>query len=366
MTNRLYFGYGSNLNQDDLRRRCEEDNIPMGTLTPRGVAYLPDRELAFTRRSMSRKGGVLDVRPRLGQAVAGVVFEADKTAWDMLDIKEGPAYERFDTVALDEDGAEIPVTTYGVQEALREDFVPPTPEYVEIVRAGLESHGLPTDALEAAAAGRRTPPLPGGLFVYGTLMRGESRFDVLKPFGLECVLLAQAPGRLLDLNSYPGMVNSSGGEDLVHGEFVRPSDMGGAVAKLDEIERFNGFGVPGSLFRRTMITVDVGDGRIRTAWTYLYAGDGSTADEVRSGDWRQHHGRRERFLRDLVFGHVGFDQNRVAAEIAGTIPFSMADNRAEVVSSLLPLEDAVERGDLSERRLAQHSGQWAVTTEVNR
>ena len=57
----LYFAYGSNLNETDLDRYCLERALPPIGLESVGLGFLPDRRLAFTHRSSSRGGGVLDV-----------------------------------------------------------------------------------------------------------------------------------------------------------------------------------------------------------------------------------------------------------------------------------------------------------------
>jgi hypothetical protein len=41
-------------------------------------------------------------------------------------------------------------------------------------------------------------------------------------------------------------------------------------------------------------------------------------------------------------------------------PYSWHGRQQEVVESLLPLDDAIETGLLSERKLAQATGQWTV------
>ncbi len=122
-TNRgqFYFAYGSNLNLKDWDRWCRGHGFATELLTPHSVAYLPDFELVFNHRSKSRQGGVLNIRKRRGQLVAGVIFEVHGDGWDALDKKEGCTYgqasrryNRLDWTAIDPSGAEIPVSTYWV------------------------------------------------------------------------------------------------------------------------------------------------------------------------------------------------------------------------------------------------------------
>ena len=90
-----YFAYGSNLCGEDLARWCRENGIGPFRLTHVAPAFLPDRRLAFSHRSTTRGGGVLDVPSSPGIAVAGVIFRAPgDAATQALDLKEsrGHAY----------------------------------------------------------------------------------------------------------------------------------------------------------------------------------------------------------------------------------------------------------------------------------
>lgn len=151
---------------------------------------------------------------------------------------------------------------------------------------------------------------------------------------------------------------------MVEGEFVRVGDVGRAMETLDGIEGFRGYGEDGSLYRRTFVNVDVGEGRTRHAWTYLCGNESSGVREIASGDWRAHRQRRSGFLRSLVAAHVGRREDRVAAAIAGRIPFAFNPDRDATVRRLLPLASALENGRISERLLAQHSGQWTVIPDA--
>jgi gamma-glutamylcyclotransferase (GGCT)/AIG2-like uncharacterized protein YtfP len=363
MKRQYYFAYGSNLNQGDLLRSNRNRESPQ--LKPRTAAWLPDHELAFTYRSQKRQGGVLDVLPRRGHVVPGMLFEVDEAGWASLDRKEGSptCYERVECTVIGPAGEFIPAVTYRVIAEKRQPFVKPTDDYIRIVCEGLASHDLPDDHVLAAAAGTPSTPWLDSFFFYGTLMRGESRFPLLVPFGFSCILLAEAAGRLLDRGTFPALVATDSADTMVAGEFVRINDFAAAIETLDAIEGFQGYGSASSLFRRTLIHCDVGDGRIRPSWTYVYAGE-EQGKCIPSGDWRVHRNRRESFLASLVREHVGEDEQRIAAEIAARIPFSFDDDRPAVIRSLLPLCNAVARGEISERRLAQYSDRWAVVPEA--
>jgi gamma-glutamylcyclotransferase (GGCT)/AIG2-like uncharacterized protein YtfP len=295
--------------------------------------------------------------------VNGVIFEADDSTWEALGHKEGAgrAYETYDAVAFDPDGNEFDVRTYRVMEEKRSDYVKPGGDYLEAVRRGYARFGVSDSALTAAAENRRPPFEVDGFFLYGTLMRGESRFGLLESFGIKCILLADAHGRLVNLGQFPGLVAPSESGEMVCGEFMRFDDVEGVARELDRIEGFRGFDdSAGSLYRRKLVQVDVGEGRIRTAWTYCFAGEVGTHPVIPSGDWREHRGCRGDFLRRLALEHAADHEAELAASIASTYPHAMAEDREAVVHSLLPLADAVRRREVSERRLAQASGRWAV------
>lgn len=333
MSNVLYFAYGSNTNRVDWQKWCKDHGCSPEVLRPVGVAYLPDHDLAFSRHSDSRKGGVLDVVTRKGQLVHGVLFEVEGDGREAMDLKEGAptCYEPFESVALTPEGRSIPVRTYRVPLEKKERYVKPSAAYVKIVAKGMRDFDLPCDMLHAAAEDKRTAFVVPHLFVYGTLLRGESRAGVIAAAKPTCCLLATTFGMLLDIGSYPGMVVA--GNDLasiVRGEYVGFDDISEVLAGLDEIEGFHGFGESASLFRRAIIDVDMNDGHIRRAWTYLYASPESNPYRIESGSWRIHRGTHTSFMNDLIGAHG------------------------------VALEEGMDINAIPERKLGMKSGKWAA------
>ena len=341
-----YFAYGSNLNPS---------NYTEGSLQLLGTARLADYRLAFNYYSSSRKGGALNLVPAPGGWVHGALFRADARGWEWLDLKEGhPDYYRRVPITVETSDGPVEAITYIViPEKETEREIPPTRKYLELVLEGLRRLDLPTSGLEAAVPDDG----PDAVFVYGTLMRGQCRHAALG--SPECILQATAFGRLYDLGSYPGLLEPTCHEDRVEGEFVRVKDIRSVLDRLDQIEGYAGPGrVADSLFRRERIQVDVGDGRVRWAWTYVY---NRPADKrIPSGNWRKHQGTWEAFLERLTAKHCGNKEGEIAWSLAGRMPFCFNPDRKAVAQSLLPLSRALRDGILSERRLAQATGCWAV------
>jgi gamma-glutamylcyclotransferase (GGCT)/AIG2-like uncharacterized protein YtfP len=130
-----------------------------------------------------------------------------------------------------------------------------------------------------AAAGELAP-LPD-LFVYGTLLMGEVRSQIMTSRG-ELVGPATAAGVLYDLGAYPGLRPGAG---QVHGEVYRLADPATALEALDLVEGFYGFGVAGSLYRRAIVRATVADAA-HVAWVYVLAEE-PAAPRIANGDWRR-------------------------------------------------------------------------------
>ena len=287
---RLNFAYGSNLDlPEDWEGFCRERGFAPGLLVPVKPAVLPDFELAFTKYSHKRQGGVLDIRPRLGCVTPGMLFEVRGGGWEALDAKEGAPthYRRRPVTVLTEDNEEVRAIAYEVTEA--EDFVEASTSYVEVVRQGLGAFGLDAAPLEDAVANRSAGAL-NALFIYGTLMRGELRHSAIRAHHPEYVLPARVPGRLFDLGSFPGLVPDSGG--IVDGELVGFGNIERVLREVDQIESFHGWGAEENLYRRIVLDAEVGEGRVRPAWTYEYQGE-AFGTAIERGSWRKHKGRQK-------------------------------------------------------------------------
>ena len=353
-----YFAYGANLNVDDFRRWCAAHGLP-GTLLRacRGVVRLADAELHFDYYSERRRGGVLNLRPRVGQIVEGVLFEVDACERNALDRKDGvpSCYERVPVHVFDGEGRTIDAFTYRVPSVRCGGFVKPTMAYLQVVRRGLEKFGLCTRQLEAAAVDISAPLVLDGVFVYGTLMRGEERFRTLAQVAeFECALLATTKGRLLDLGAYPAVVRDADGS--VDGEFMCFRNLPAVLDLLDPIEGFEGYHA-GSLYHRVPGVAQVGDGRSRSVWIYVLADAGIGRPTIASGSWRKHRNRHHTFMEALFNAHTaGQEDSGQARErvVAGARTGGLED----IAQADIALAGRFLCGTMSEHDLAQRTGKW--------
>lgn len=291
----IYFAYGSNLDRENWAQFCAGYDADPDCMKPIGPAFLPDCELVFNYRSVLRTGGALNIRERRGHYVHGALFEVSDRGWEVLDIKESVAigcYRRISHAAITQGGRTVPVTTYQVTQQRQVGFVPPSDEYAQIVGRGLRSFGLPVHQLETAARNQAAEPEVDGVFVYGTLMRGESRHEAIRRHGPRETVRAQAAGRLHATEAdYPMLdVHEHREGDVVHGEYMGFRDTGSVLETLDEIEDFSGYTRDGNEYVRTLVEVDTGHSMKRLAWTYIAANRLMIGERIESGCWRTHRG----------------------------------------------------------------------------
>ena len=364
---RYYFAYGSNLCLTDWNEWCERRGIDGSGLTPVCPVYLPDYKLHFSHFSTSRGGGALNVLPSHGHAVEGMLMTADDHAWEALDCKEGApyVYEAIDKTVLDLDGNQFSAIVYILRPDRVRAFVEPTVEYVETVRRGLRAFDLDTDAVNAASEGKEPRPAATAVFTYGTLMRGECRFSAFGTNNVAAAMLASTPGELVDLGAYPGLLPDelSKSDKHVQGDFIRIRNLKQTLLELDRIEGFEGYD-PQSLFIRRLVHVDVG-GRIRMAWTYEYnLHTAPDAQRLTHGCWREHRGKKQEFLSELVKDHAHcVPERRLINRLRRLEPFAADDYQFPSSTEELPY--ALSQGIIDERRLAQASGNWLAGTNEN-
>jgi len=82
---------------------------------------------------------------------------------------------------LTEDGWAHEAIAYQVDYTLTEGgFISPDFDYLHVIKDGLAFHGIDDRMLKAVSKGKEAPWIIDRLFVYGTLMEGESRHHILE------------------------------------------------------------------------------------------------------------------------------------------------------------------------------------------
>jgi len=152
----LYFAYGSNLDPQQMTRRC-----PGATVV--GVAELKDHRLTFPLTSHDWGGGVASVSVAHGASVWGVVYELtaeDLASLDGYEHYVGPAnqhnlYDR-ETVSVQlvrADDGSFPRRLHAwIYLARSANPAPPSRRYMEAVLSGARHHRLPAEYVTRLAA----------------------------------------------------------------------------------------------------------------------------------------------------------------------------------------------------------------------
>lgn len=126
------------------------------------------------------------------------------------------------------------------------------------------------------------------LFVYGTLRRALGH-----PMGrllddATCLGEGSVAGRLYDLGAYPGLIRARSARDRVRGEVYRLPQPKLLLQRLDAYEGCRRRDQVPDEYRRQTTRVRLDDGRIITAWVYVFNGATSARGCVVSGDYVRH------------------------------------------------------------------------------
>lgn len=138
----LYFGYGSNLDTEHMRKRCGGRFFT--------IAYLPNYRLAFTLRCWKWPGGwAADVVSSKDSIVWGAVYELSDSQLERLDKSEGldrSAYIREKVTVYRPNGKTLlGVWTYFVKA---KGEGKPAKAYIEILIRGARQIRLPQEYIK--------------------------------------------------------------------------------------------------------------------------------------------------------------------------------------------------------------------------
>ena len=279
---KFYFAYGSNLNIDDLREYEKRKNkVFVDTINILdGIFFLPDYELQFPVKSPTRKGGVLDVTPNVGHAVAGKLFEIDN--WDLLDKKEGSPYfyKPIDITVIDENGKTFDAITYVVNSEKQEGYQKPHEDYVRVVSEGyanfkiLEKYPWAHENLISASENKQCDMIDI-VFVYGTLKKGQCREQSMNEISLGSKD-ENIKAKMYNIGKFPAITLE---KEEVFGEIHRVKKEQESLESLDQIEGFVGYD-KSSLYNRILINSSQG-----ICWTYVWNRDIGSYPVIKSGNW---------------------------------------------------------------------------------
>ena len=142
---RLYFAYGSNINLEQMARRCPDAE-------PVGHAVLRDHALLFRGRTPNAETGVATIAPLRGGVVHGLLWEITPACERALNRYEGAShlYQQNTVEVLDTNGDAHSVLTYVMTDTRARTPVLPSFVYYETIREGYIQNSLPLKALGRA------------------------------------------------------------------------------------------------------------------------------------------------------------------------------------------------------------------------
>ena len=141
----LYFAYGSNLNLQQMQRRCPDSQ-------PVGRAALHGYRLVFPRDDEHWAGGVAGLAPDASNHVEGALYElsdADVSGLDQYEGLDEGEYTRWRVEVVSRGGETIAATTYFATPAGEGwPYIRPSRAYLEAIVQGARQHGLSPQWIE--------------------------------------------------------------------------------------------------------------------------------------------------------------------------------------------------------------------------
>lgn len=131
---------------------------------------------------------------------------------------------------------------------------------------------------------------PTYLFVYGTLMtraRGMLGASQRARLGLKGTSLGDATiaGRLVNIGTYPGLLEPTAAGDVVHGELFRLDRPEEVISWLDSYESVSPEPAPDDEYARVLTPARLATGEAVMAWVYRYRRTTSDYPAIPSGRW---------------------------------------------------------------------------------
>ncbi len=140
----LYFAYGSNMNWQQMQRRCVSSRFVC-------VARLRNYEFGITRHSRLRDCGTANVFPAAGKEVWGIVYEVSDSDLVTLDgFEDGYRREMIPVYALGDGAHPLEVLVYVAE--IETNVPPANAEYKRLILRGAKHWNLPAIYLSALEA----------------------------------------------------------------------------------------------------------------------------------------------------------------------------------------------------------------------
>jgi len=136
-TQLYYFAYGSNMDWQQMQRRCPSSRFIC-------VARLPDYQFAIARHSRLRDCGTANIFAEPGGAVWGIVYEVSEPDLAALDGFED-GYRREQVLVYDRNDGHHPMAVLVYIAAREQPVPPPNAEYKRLLLAGARHWQLPQD-----------------------------------------------------------------------------------------------------------------------------------------------------------------------------------------------------------------------------
>jgi gamma-glutamylcyclotransferase (GGCT)/AIG2-like uncharacterized protein YtfP len=139
-----YFAYGSNMNWEQMQRRCPSARFVC-------TASLPDFRFAIARHSRLRNCGTANIFAERGSEVWGIVYDVSEPDLAILDgFEDGYRREKLFVRAGGDRQNMLEVLVY---IAKKEDAVPlPNPEYKQLIIEGARHWNIPESYLSMLQA----------------------------------------------------------------------------------------------------------------------------------------------------------------------------------------------------------------------
>jgi gamma-glutamylcyclotransferase len=130
-----YFAYGSNMNWEQMRRRCPSAQFVC-------VAVLKNYRFAIARHSRLRDCGTANILAETGSEVWGIVYDVSEQEFAILDgFEDGYCRERALVRATGDSQSSVEVLVYIAE---KEDNVPlPSSEYKRLIVTGAKYWNIP-------------------------------------------------------------------------------------------------------------------------------------------------------------------------------------------------------------------------------